>query len=54
MGYELARKYNTYVSSENLGTAPQRGTFPGSLARFPVKSLQISRILTKFAMKLYV
>ena len=40
--------------SENLGITPQRGTFPSSLTRFPVKSLQIPRILMKFATKLHI
>ena len=37
-----------------LGNKPQRGTFPSSFTRFPAKSLQIPRILTKFAMKLRI
>ncbi len=38
----------------NLGTTPHLGTFPCPLTRFPAKSLQISRILTKFTMKLRI
>ncbi len=44
----------TTSRSENFGTTPHRGTFPSSFTRFPAKSLQIPRILTKFAMKLRI
>lgn len=36
------------------GTTPHLGTFPSSFARFTAKSLQISSILMKFAIKLRI
>lgn len=41
-------------TSKNLGAMPHQDTFPSSLTQFPVKFLQIPRILTKFAINLRI